>query len=153
AQKWAQTGSLTPSFDHEYSFFPQAFEVLMAWAYSMGGAQAAQTFCFGLSLLGLALCFQVVRLLGGSRQAAAAVGAIVASAPFLSWTASVLKNDWPLATFQIASAICFLLWRADRNVRWILLGCWFLGSSFGVKHSALFAAVGLSLLVLQALWQ
>src|SRR5690606_5714807 len=36
---------------------------------------------------------------------------------------------------------------------WILLGCWFLGSSFGVKHSALFAAVGLGLLVLRAIWR
>src|SRR5690606_19794880 len=84
-QKWAETGSLTPSFDHPYSFYPQAFEVLMAWAYTMGGAPAAQVFCLALSLLGLAVCWRLVRLLGGSQQTGAAAMAVIASAPFLHW--------------------------------------------------------------------
>jgi 4-amino-4-deoxy-L-arabinose transferase-like glycosyltransferase len=110
-------------------------------------------FCFSLAIMGFAVCWRLVRLLGGSRQTAAAAMAIVASTPALHWTASVFKDDFLMATLQVGCSACFLRWRADGSFRWILLGCWFLGSSFGVKHSALFAAVGLGLLVLQAIWQ
>lgn len=153
AQKWSATGTLTPSFDYVYSFYPQIFEVLMAWAYTLGGAAAAQAFCFSLTIGGLALCWRLTRLIGGTRSAALAALAIMAAAPAVHWMASVLKNDFLMATLQIACLVCFLHWRSSHNFRWVLAGCWLLGSSFGVKHTAIFAAVAIGLLGLQALWQ
>jgi hypothetical protein len=78
------------------------------------------------------------------------------------WTGAVVKNDSPLAFFELAALYTVLRARRrpDEAARrpaaaapsgWLLLTAFFLGLSFGVKHVALFGAIPLALLLLDEL--
>jgi hypothetical protein len=82
----------------------------------------------------------------GLTRIASVCGIIAAvSLPFLHWTAFVAKNDFPLAFFLLASLACLLNRRP-------LLATVFLSLAFGIKHVALFGAVGLTPLFLREIW-
>jgi hypothetical protein len=125
------------------SYFPQGCEVLMALAWSLGGQPAAQLISPLFWVLSLLLLFLIARSCG-LNQAAAFVGvAAAAMLPFAHWSGSNSKNDWAMVFFQAAALLAFLRWLETRSEVWIPAGALFLGSTFAIKHVALFGAIPL----------
>lgn len=145
ARWYATTGALTPVPLVPESYYPQGTELIMAMVWLLGGQAAAQlaapVFFVGTLLVAAGLLRSC-----GLRPAAVVCGLVAAvSLPFLHWTAFVAKNDFPLAFFLLASLVCLLEKRP-------LLASFFLAMAFGIKHVALFGAVGLTPLFLREIW-
>ncbi len=125
------------------SLYPQGGEMLMALAWSLGGQPAAQLISPLFWILSLLLLFLIARSCGLNRAAAFAGVAVAAMMPFAHWSGSNSKNDWPMVFFQAAALLAFLRWLETRDQLWIPVGALLLGSTFAIKHVALFAAVPL----------
>ena len=143
AQHYAQTHSLEPVHFIRESYFPQGAEVLMAYAFALGGEPAARLLLPLLGVLYLWLLLRVARACGLNRSAAVAGASVAATFPFLQWTFSVPKNDSAFSLFQLGALYSLLAWREGRGTRWLLLSAFLLGQSAGVKHVALFGMVAL----------
>ncbi len=136
-----------------YSYFPQGGEVLMTLAYVLGGQAAAQMVNPLFFLLTLFLVYALARRLKLSRGVAIAGVVFAATVPFLHWTGSSFKNDFPLVLYQLGSLYCFIRNRDEEGNHWIYVGVFLLASGFGVKHTAAFGAVPLGVLYLSATWK
>jgi len=152
AKSYLQAGSLSaPPFNQD-AYYPQGYEILLTMLWGLGGQPAAQMLNplqFAMTLL---LVYGIGRLLG-MPAAAALLGVVLgAMSPFLHWTGSVVKNDLGLTLYLLAALSCVLHWGRERSAGWIHLSVFFLACGFGVKHTALFGAVPLGLLILRALW-
>jgi len=132
---------ILPSQDNSY--FPQGFETLMALAWSIGGQPAAQLISPLFWALSLLTLFAIARACGLNAGAAFTGLIVAAMMPFAHWTGANSKNDWTMVFFGAAALLVFIRWLESRNRSWLPLGALFLGSSFAVKHVALFAAVPL----------
>ncbi len=132
---------ILPSLD--YTYYPQGCEVLMALAWSLGGQAAAQMISPLFWVLSLVLLLMVARACGLGKAAAFAGVIAAAMMPFAHWSGANAKNDSAMVFFQAAALYAFIRWLATRNPAWIPAGALFLGSSFAVKHVALFGAVPL----------
>jgi 4-amino-4-deoxy-L-arabinose transferase-like glycosyltransferase len=153
AKSYAILGSLQGFPTEPYSFYPQGFEVLSSWAYSLGGIEAARVFAVLVFAVTLALCWSIGRRLGLNRGAAA-LGVMVASTmPAVHFTGVTVKNDVALAACQLGCLLCYLRWREDRRSVWFYLAMLLLAASFGVKHTAVFPAVALAFFSLHMLWK
>jgi len=130
-----------PSLD--YSYYPQGCEVLMAMAWSLGGQPAAQMIAPLFWIFSLMLLLLVARSWGMSNAAAFAGVIAAAMMPFAHWSGANAKNDSALVFFQTAALYVFIRWLTTRDKSWILVGAVFLGSTFAVKHVAIFGAVPL----------
>ena len=147
-----QQNGLKPMPMLQDSYYPQGFEVLMTWAWLLGGQTAAQLVSpMFYALMSLAM-YCLLRRAGASVLASGAGAALGASLPFLHWTGWVPKNDLALASFQMLMLVCLLTWADRRDWRWLPLAAVFLASSFSIKHTALFGALGAVPLFLYALW-
>ena len=146
ARWYVETGALTPVPTVIESYYPQGTELLMALLWLLGGQAAAQMLAPVFFLAAILAAAAVLRSCGLT-PVAVVCGLIAAAAiPFLHWTAFVAKNDFPLAFFLLASLACLLHKR-------LLLATVFLAMAFGIKHVALFGAVGLTPLFLREIWQ
>ena len=143
ARDYAQTHALEviPSLD--YSYFPQGAEVLMALAWSLGGQPAAQMISPLFSILSLLLLFAIARSCGLDKTAAFVAVATAALLPFAHWSLSNSKNDSAMVFFQAAALLAFIRWLETRHRAWIFAGALFLGSTFAIKHVALYGAIPL----------
>jgi 4-amino-4-deoxy-L-arabinose transferase-like glycosyltransferase len=153
ARAYAEIGSLQAALLQPYSYYPQSFELLLSWAYALGGAEAPRllaAFYFGLAVAG-AWC--VGRRLEASRAATLLGVAAAVVMPAVHFPGVTVKNDPAIAADCLACLLCYFHWREQRRPAWFLLGTFFLAAAFGVKHTAAFAAVGLAPLWLYALWQ
>jgi len=143
---YAGTGSLAPLPGLWGSYLPQAVELLMTLAYTLGGLPAAQL----VNPLFFALCapliYALTRSCGFGRGAG--ILAVVAGTcvPFVHWSGSVVKVDLAVPLFQLASLGCFIRGRGSRNVNWLLAGLLFLALSAGAKLTAIYGAIPLGLL-------
>ncbi len=147
-------GVFTLGHSVAYSYYPQSFEELLAVAWSLGGQPAAQFVTPLFFILSLLTGAAIAGLCGVSRLGCVLGLAVGATLPVASWTGAIAKNDWPLAFFQLAAlyAVLRALEGEDGRPRgWLLLTAFFLGLSFGVKHVALFGAIPIGLLALNAL--
>jgi hypothetical protein len=151
ARFYAETHALTPLPFQPLSHFPQGFEVLMAMGYGLGGQPAAQMISPLFFVLALLVAFALARRCGISRSAAVAGLGFVASMPYLHWSGSEAKNDFAMAFFVLCALETCLIWRDNRDLRWIYLSVFFLAAAFGIKHTALFAAVPLGVMYIAAL--
>lgn len=136
-----------------YSYFPQGGEVLMTLAYVLGGQAAAQMVNPLFFLLTLFLAYALARRLKLTRGVAVTAIVFAATVPFLHWTGSSFKNDFPLVLYQLGSLYCFIRNRDEEGEHWICAGVFLLASSFGVKHTAAFGAVPLGFLYLSVTWR
>jgi len=143
ARDYAQAHALEviPSLD--YSYFPQGGEVLMALAWSLGGQPAAQMISPLFSILFLLLLFAIARSCGLDKPAAFVAVATAALLPFAHWSLSNSKNDSVMVFFQSAALLAFIRWLETRHRAWIFAGALFLGSTFAIKHVALYGAIPL----------
>lgn len=143
ARDYAQAHALEviPSLD--YSYFPQGGEVLMTLAWSLGGQPAAQMISPLFSILSLLLLFAIARSCGLDKTAAFVAVATAALLPFAHWSFSNSKNDSAMVFFQAAALLAFIRWLETRHGAWIFAGALFLGSTFAVKHVALYGAIPL----------
>lgn len=147
ARWYVETATFQPLPTVAESYYPQGAELLMAllWIASGGqpGAQLlAPLFLFGAVLISIAILrnFELTRI-----QTLAGLTAAI-SLPFLHWTAFVAKNDFPLAFFLLASLYCLLR-------KSLMPATFFLAMAFGIKHVALFGAVGLTPIFLWTIWK
>ena len=125
------------------SYYPQGCETIMAMAWSVGGQPAAQLIAPLFFVFSLFLVFLIARS-SGLNGAMAFTGTVAAAMmPFAHWTGANSKDDWAMVFFEAAALLAFLRWLETRNRAWIFLGGLFLGSSFAIKHIALFGAVPL----------
>ena len=147
------THTLSPVPELPYSYYPQSVEVLMTLVFGLGGQPAAQLVNPMFFALTLMLTFSVARRCELDLVASLTGTVVVGTIPFLHWTGSILKNDLPLAFFQLAALYCYLRVRASNNPNWLRLGVFFLAMSFGVKHVALFGGGALGILYLHAVWK
>lgn len=131
-----------------YSYYPQTFEELLAFSWGLGGQSAAQLVSPLSCLLAMLLVVAIGRQCGLSRAACIVGVGAGFSLPFAHWVGAISKNDYPLAIFQLAALYAALRARADGGSRWLLLGSAMLGLSFGVKHTTLFLAIPIGLLML-----
>jgi hypothetical protein len=125
------------------SYYPQGGEVLMALAWSFGGQPAAQLISPLFWILSLLLLFLIARSCGLNKAAAFVGVGAAALLPFAHWDGSNSKNDWLMVFFQAAALLTFLRWLETRNQAWIPVGALLLGSTFAIKHVALFGAIPL----------
>jgi hypothetical protein len=133
--------AVVPSLD--YSYYPQGSETLMALAWSLGGQPAAQLISPLFWVLSLALLFLIARACGLNKVAAFAGVIAAAMLPFAHWSGANAKNDSAMVFFQAAALLAFIRWLETRNRVWIPIGALFLGSTFAIKHVALFGAIPL----------
>ena len=139
-----------------YSYYPQSFEELLSVALALGGQPAAQLITPLFFVISLLLAVAIARLCRLSRLGCVVGAAAAATLPFAHWTGAVVKNDYPLAFFEMAAMYAVLRARKHENETarhgtapgWLFLTAFFLGLSFGIKHVALFAAIPLGLLLL-----
>jgi hypothetical protein len=134
-----------------YGYFPQGFEVLATAVYALAGQAAAQLvnplfFCLAILLL-----YRIARASGISRSWALVGLVLGVSTPFVHWSGSVTKNDFPMAAYELGALLCFFHWLETRLFRWILLSGFFIAMSFGVKYVAIFGAVPWSLACMYSL--
>ncbi len=144
AKYYAARHALEPLPSLDYSYFPQGCEILMALSYELGGQAAAQIVSPLFWVLLLALLFGIARECGLDRVAALAGTVCAAAMPFAHWAGNNAKNDGPMFFLQAASLYAFLRWLKTREPGWIAAGAAFLGSTLGIKHTALFGAVPLA---------
>ncbi len=133
------------------SYYPQGCEVLMALAWSLGGQPAAQLISPLFWVLSLLLLFLIARSCNLSNAAAFAGVVAAAMMPFAHWSGSNSKNDSAMVFFQAAALLAFLRWLETRNQAWIPVGALLLGSTFAIKHVALFGAIPLVCFFLYAI--
>ena len=143
ARDYAQSHALEVIPSLEYSYFPQGGEVLMALAWSLGGQPAAQTISPLFSILFLLLLFAIARSCGLDKPAAFVAVATAALLPFAHWSFSNSKNDSAMVFFQAAALLAFIRWLESRHRAWIFAGALYLGSTFAIKHVALYGAIPL----------
>lgn len=139
-----------------YSYYPQSFELLLTAGIGLGGQAAARLITPLFMLLSLLTVVAIARLCGLSRRACVVGAAGAACLPFAHWTGAIVKNDYPLAFFELAALYAVLKARRAESdsaqpERWMLAAACFLGWSFGVKHVALFGALGIGALMLELL--
>jgi hypothetical protein len=131
-----------------YSYYPQSFEELLTFAWGLGGQPAAQLVAPLTCLLSMLLLVSIGRLCGLS-PLGCALGAVAGfTLPFAHWIGAITKNDYLLALFQLASVYALLRARRGDGPRWLTASAFFLGSSVGVKHTAIFLGFPLGLLLL-----
>ncbi|MBL8240578.1 MAG: DUF2029 domain-containing protein [Bryobacterales bacterium] len=145
ARWYAETGTFTPVPNVPESYYPQGAELLMALLWSAGGQSAAQLLSPIFFLGTLLAAASILRALGWNPAFVFCGLVAAASVPFLHWTAFVAKNDIPLAFFLLASLACLLHRR-------VVLASFFLAMAFGIKHVALFGAIGLTPLFVREIW-
>lgn len=131
-----------------YSYYPQTFEELLAFAWALGGQPAAQLVSPLTCIVCMLLVLAIGRRCGLSRLSCVVGVGAGFTLPFAHWVGAISKNDYPLAMFQLAALYAVLRARESREPRWLLLGSTMLGLSFGVKHTTLFLAIPLGLLLL-----
>ena len=136
-----------------YSYFPQGFEVLMAAAYALGAQPAAQLVTPIFFFAFLLVLFAVAKLCGFDSAGVLCGVAALLVTPFILWDGSQVKNDIELCLFQVAALYCCLRWRESERRSWLMLGGLLLGASFGIKHTAAFGAVPVTLLFLAPLYR
>jgi hypothetical protein len=153
AKMYLQTGNIEPAPFLDYSYNPQAFEVLMSAFWSLGGQPAAQMLNPLQFIALLLIVYGIGREIGASPLGCVLGLSIAATVPFLHWTGSVVKNDAAATLFLLAALACYLLWFSHRSLRHIYLMGFFIGSSFGVKATALFGALPLAFLAAYGWWQ
>ncbi len=142
-----------PSEARPYGYFPQSFEVLSAWAYALGDQRSPQILSPFIALLCLAVCWQIARRVGASRGAAMLATSAAFAIPAVTWMSSVVKNDFLMAAFQLSALLCLLRHHQDKRREWLFVAVFLIGAAFSVKHSALFAAPALLLLLGAAVWR
>ncbi len=131
-----------------YSYYPQSFEELLAFAWGLGGQGAAQMAAPLACALSLLLIVAIGRLCGLSRLACALAAVVGFTLPFAHWIGAIAKNDYLLTLFQLAALYALLRARREAGPRWIAAAAFFLGLSLGVKHTAVFLSFPLGLLML-----
>ena len=150
ARDYAQAHALEVIPSLEYSYFPQGAEVLMALGWSLGGQPAAQTISPLFSILSLLLLFAIARSCSLDKTAGLVAVATAALLPFAHWSFSNSKNDSAMVFFQAAALLAFIRWLETRHRAWIFAGALFLGSTFAIKHVALYGAIPLVFFFLYA---
>jgi len=144
-------GFVAPQFEM-YGYYPQAFELLGAWALRLGG-EAGPQMIPGLQFVAfLGLVYECGRLVGMARGSAATVVVLVGTVPFLHWSGVTLKNDLMLSAYQLGAFVLYLCWRENRRDALLLAAVFLGGAAFTVKHTALFGGVALAPFLLHALW-
>ncbi len=143
ARYYAEQHALLTLPTVEESYFPQGFEVLGAMVWSLGGQAAAQLISPLFWILALLLLFLIARSCGLNKAAAFAGVVAAALMPFAHWTGSNSKNDSAMVFFQAAALLAFIRWMETRNHAWIPFGAVLLGSTFAIKHVALYGAIPL----------
>ncbi len=150
AEHYAANSGLVPLLSDTYGYNPQGFEILMTLGYSLAGQAAARMMQPPFFLLMLLSLYLVGRECGISRAASVFGCVLAASVPFIQVTAAMVKNDLPVAFFQLAGLLVFLYWLRTRRFRWILLGVFFAGVSALIKYTAIFGIFALGVLYLYA---
>jgi Dolichyl-phosphate-mannose-protein mannosyltransferase len=152
-QAYVALHAFQPVPELRYSYFPQGFEVLLATAYALGAQPAAQLVTPAFFLAFLLVLFEVAKLCGFDSAGILCGVAALLVTPFILWDGSQVKNDVELCLFQVAALYCCLCWRESGRRSWLLLGGLLLGASFGIKHTAAFGAVPLTLLFIAPLYR
>ncbi len=153
AQTYLNAGGLVPPTYLANGYYPQAFEMLSAMLWSLGGQAAAQLLNpvqFGVTLL--VVC-GIGRELGFSRFASALGALLGGSLPFLHWTGSVVKNDMGAAMYLLAAFLCLLWRRKQDRFDWVCLAAFLAGCGLAVKHTALLGVVPIVFLTAGAWWR
>ena len=153
AKDYLQAGQLKPPPFQPYGFFPQGFEILMTMLWGLGGEAATQM----LHPLQFAVCvivlYAIARECGFSRAAALTGIVLGISVPLIHWDGSVVKNDMACALYLLAALLGLLLARRHPAGGAIGLSAFFLACAFGIKLTALFGALPLSLLLAKQIRQ
>ena len=152
-EHYAATGALAPITLEPYSYYPQGVEVLMTPACVLGGQAAARMLHSVFFLLALLAVLAIARECGIGRAGAVTGCVFIASIPFIHWTGGNIKNDLAVAFYQLAGLLAYFCWRRSGNFAWIQAGVFFAAMSAGVKHTALFGLVPLTMLYLYAAWR
>jgi hypothetical protein len=143
---YAHSGWLLPVPGLTGSHLPQAVELLMTLVYGPGGLPAAQFVNPLFFLLSAPLVYSLTRACGFGREAGVLAVAMGACVPFVHWSGSVVKVDFAVPLFQLASLECFLRGKRQMRVNWLLAGLLFLALSVGAKLTAIYGAIPLVLL-------
>ncbi|HTW65424.1 MAG TPA: glycosyltransferase family 39 protein [Bryobacteraceae bacterium] len=136
-----------------YGYFPQGFEVLAMGPYAFAGQIAAQFVNPVFFCLGSVILYRIARACGLARSWAVAGVILGISIPFVHWTGSVTKNDFPLAAYELAALLCWFRWRESQLFRWLAASAFFMAMSFDIKHVALFGAIPWALACVYSLWR
>lgn len=148
-----EAGWFQPSIFQRPSYYPQGFEVFLGAAWAFAGQAAAEMVNPFFFLGMLAVGFGIVRRAGVSRSSAVLGLLVVATVPFLHRTGVIVKNDPLLFLFQLSSLLAWMRARDEKDDRWLWAATVFLALSLGVKHTSIFGAIPLGLMLLWSTWR
>jgi len=149
----AEAGWFEPSIFQRTSYYPQGFEVFLGAAWTFAGQAGAELVNPFFYLGFLAVGFGIVRRAGVSRSSAVLGLSIAATVPFLHRTGVIVKNDPLLVLFQLSSLLAWMRARDEKDDRWLWASTMFLALSLGVKHTSIFGAIPLGLMLLWSTWR
>jgi hypothetical protein len=152
AQYYTLLHVLEPVPGLTYSYFPQGYETMVAAAYSLGSQPAARMITPAFMIAFLLVIVEIARACAFDWPAALAGVAAVLLTPFILWSGSQMKNDLEMSAFQLAALYFCLRWRATGDRGWLMLGALLVASSFGIKHTAAFGAIPITLLFMAPLY-
>ena len=140
------TGTLFTSQAEWFSYFPKGFELWLAAAEALGGQAAAQLLNPLLFAASLVLLYGIVRECGVPRSGAALGTALGAVTPFVHWTGAVVKNDFLYALYHLAALYLWLRVKDQADRRPLVLGAFLMAASLGVKHTAVYGVLVISVM-------
>jgi hypothetical protein len=121
-----------------FSAFPSNYEALTTAAIVLTGDVAPTHVVTVLLALGLAaIAVHLSRRLGAPWPLALCAAVLVLSAEAMVTTVARSKNDVANAFFQSLALLAIVAYAVRRELSWLALGGFFLGTALGVKYSSL----------------
>ena len=140
---YIQQGSFHFIRGNFYASFPQNVEMIYTLALLIGDASLAAWYHWWMGGCAALAVACVARRLAGGR------GGLVAAAVFMTIPSAALVSTWAYVEmgwvlFQMLAILCFLAWRREGALTWIVLAGVFAGLAAGCKYTG--GTIGLILL-------
>jgi hypothetical protein len=146
--EYGRIGGFAPHIDF-YSMLPQGMEMLFLFAFAIGKYSAAKLVNLGFLLATIPLMLEIGRRFGLSERISGAAAALYFCAPVVGLTGTSTYNDATLVFFTLATLLALLLWKQERDDRYLLAAGLVAGFCYALKMSGALIpvlAVGLALL-------
>lgn len=123
-----------------YSAYPQLIHSLYAVAFSLGGELAVTLLNWSFSILSAGAVYCLGRRIA-DRRCGLIAAAIFATTPLYLEQMGTGSLDVIFSGAVAAALSCFVAWRQERKVSWLVLAAFLAGSCWGIRHTAYIVSV------------
>ncbi len=138
--EYARIGGF-PSRITFYETLPQGMEMLFLFAFTIGRHSAAKLVDFGFLLATVPLMIEIGRRLQLPDRISGAAAALYFCSPIVGITGTSTYNDATLVFFTLATFLVLLIWKEERNDRYLLAAGMLAGFCYCIKVSCLLVPV------------